>query len=177
MTKYAKTYAGALYDLAKEEGKEDEILKDLGVFCDSLREMPEYRKLLSTPAVSKEERKGLVKEAWGEALDQYTMNFICMLCDGNALSEIFNCEEEYKNRYNLDKGVVEVLVTSAVALSETQKAALIAAVERKIGKKIVLSEKVDSSVMGGLKLSVEGRQFDGTIAYHLNSIAALLSGN
>ena len=177
MTKYAKTYAGALYDLAAEEGKEDVILQDLQLFCDSLKEMPEYRKLLSTPAVPKEERKELVKQAWGEALNQYTMNFICMLCDGNAISEILDCEEEFKNRYNADKGIAEVTVTSAVALSDSQKTALIAAVEKKIGKKVVLNEKTDPSIIGGLKLSAAGREYDGSIAYHLNSIAALLSGN
>ncbi len=175
MTKYAKVYAGALYDLASEEHIEEEILKDLSVVCSCIREMPEYRKLLMTPALSKEERKGLIREAWQGSLNQYTLNFLCMLCDGESVSELLNCEEEFKNRYNEAKGIVEVLVTAAVALTEEQRKRLTAAVEKKTGKKVVLKEKTDPSVIGGMKLQAQGVQYDNTIAYHLSNIAQLLS--
>ena len=177
MTKYAKTYAGALYDLAAEEHITAEIMKDLSMVCDTLREMPEYSKLLSTPAIPKEERKALLREAWQGNISQYTMNFLCMLCDGGTIPEIYDCETEFRNRLNKDLGITEVVVTSAVALTDSQKNALIAAVEKKTGKKVVLKEKVDPSVLGGLKLSAEGKQYDGTVSYHLGSIAQLLSGN
>ena len=175
MTKYAKVYAGALYDLASEEHLEDRVLKDLGLVCSCLREMPEYRKLLMTPAISKDERKALVKEAWQGNLHQYTLNFLYMLCDGESVSELLGCEEEFRNRYNQDKGIVEVMVTSAVALSEEQRKKLTAAVEKKIGKTALLKEKVDPSVIGGLKLQVAGKEYDNTISYHLGNIAQLLS--
>ena len=177
MTKYAKTYAGALYDLAAEEHLEETIRNDLVSVCAMLREMPEYRKLLATPAISKEERKKLLEEAWNGNINQYTLNFLRMLCDGNSISEIFNCEEEFKNRYNKDRGIIEVCVTSAVALTETQKTALLSAVEKKTGHKVILQEKTDPSIIGGLKLSAEGKEYDGTVAYHLDSISKMLSEN
>ena len=52
---------------------------------------------------------------------------------------------------------------------------LAAAVEKKTGKTAMLKEKVDPSVIGGLKLQVAGMQYDNTIAYHLGNIAQLLS--
>lgn len=175
MTKYAKTYAGALYDLASEEHLEEEILKDLSLVCSTLKEMPEYRRLLMTPAISKEERKSLIKEAWQDNIHRYSLNFLYMLCDGESVSELPDCETEFRNRYNTDKGIVEVLVTSAVPLSEEQKKKLAAAVEKKTGKTAVFREKVDASVIGGLKLQLAGMQYDNTIAYHLGNIAQLLS--
>ena len=175
MTKYALVYAGALYDLAADEHLEDEILKDLGQVCSCLREMPEYRKMLMTPAISKDERKKLIREAWQGNLHQYTINFLSMLCDRDSISERLNCEEAFKNRYNEAKGIVEVSVTSAVALTEEQKARLKSALEKKIGKTAVLNEKVDPSVIGGLKIEAGGRQYDNTIAFHLGNIAQLLS--
>ncbi|MBR5730737.1 MAG: ATP synthase F1 subunit delta [Firmicutes bacterium] len=175
MTKYAKVYAGALYDLASEEHIEDEILKDLGLVCSYLREMPEYRKLLMTPSVPKEERKGLIREAWEGNLNKYSLNFLYMLCDGDSVSELLNCEEEFKNRYNQDKGIVEVLVTGAVPLTEDQRKKLKAAVEKKIGKTAVLKEKVDPSLIGGLRIQAQGVEYDNTIAYHLENLSQLLS--
>lgn len=175
MTKYALVYAGALYDLASDEHLEDVILKDLSAVCSCLREMPEYRKMLMTPAIPKEERKALLKEAWQENLHQYTLNFLCMLCDGDSISELLNCEEEFRNRYNKDKGIVEVFVTSAVALSDEQRTRLKAAIEKKINKTAIIKEKVDPSVIGGIRLQAQGVQYDDTVAYHLDSLSKLLS--
>ncbi len=175
MTKYAKVYAGALFDLAAEEHIEDEVKKDLGLVCSCVREMPEYRKLLMTPAVSKEERKELIRQAWKGNVHQYTLNFLCMLCDGDSVSELLNCEEEFRNRYNAAKGIIEVLVTGAVPLSEDQKGRLVKAVEKKTGKTVVLSEKVDPAVIGGLRLQLAGIEYDDTISFHLGNIAQLLS--
>ena len=47
--------------------------------------------------------------------------------------------------------------------------------EKKIGKTAVLNEKVDPSVIGGLKIEAGGRQYDNTIAFHLGNIVQLLS--
>jgi len=177
MTKYAKTYAGALYDLAQEEHIEEEVLKDLSSVCDMLRSMPEYLKLLSTPAISKAERKTLLEEAWMGNISQYSLNFLRLLCDGNSISEIFNCQEEFESRFNADRNIINVTVISAVKLSDKQREELLAAVEKKTGKKINLEEKIDESIIAGLKLQVEGKQYDGTVAYHLDSIAHMLSAN
>ena len=175
MTKYAKVYAGALYDLASEEHLEDEILRDLGMVCSCLREMPEYRKLLMTPSVPKDERKELLRQAWEGIVNKYTLNFLYMLCDGDSVSELLNCEEEFKNRYNQAKGIVEVLVTGAVPLTEDQRNKLKKAVEKKIGKTAVLKEKVDPSVIGGLRLQAQGVEYDNTVASHLENLSQLLS--
>ena len=177
MTKYAKTYAGALYDLAAEEGREDEILNDIALACDVLRKEPEYRRLLSSPAISKEERKSLLRESLGSSMGQYTMNFLCMLIDGGSLSELENCEREYVNRYNIAKNILEVSVTSAVALSEKQRDSLVSAIEKKTGKKVRLTEKLDPSVIGGLRLSADGKLYDGTIEHHLKNISQMLQSN
>ena len=64
MTRTAKTYGGALYDLAQEEHLEDAILADLAGVRAVLDENPDYLLLLCTPSVPKEERRGLLDEAW-----------------------------------------------------------------------------------------------------------------
>lgn len=177
MTKFSNTYGGALYDLAKEEGIEELVLKDLKIFSDTLLTNPDYKKLLTTPFVSKEERKGLIREAWQDSLNRYTINFLCLLCDRDSLAEIFDCEESYRKRFNNEHGITEVVVTTAVQLSDEQRSRLLSAIEKKLGKKLSMIEKIDSSVIGGIKLQAEGTQYDGTTAYHLESIAKMLSGN
>jgi len=175
MTKYAKTYGDALFELASDEKIEDAVKQDLASICGVIKENPEYRKLLTSPAISKEERKQLLKEAWEGNINPYTLNFLCILCDQEALSQLEGCVEEFIKRYNDLKGIVEADVISAVKLSEGQRKDLLKAIEKKTGKTIILNEKVDPSIMGGLKLQLAGKQYDDSVAYHLGSIAQLIS--
>ena len=61
-------------------------------------------------------------------------------------------------------------MVSAVALSEEQKAALITKLEKLCQKKIILSEKIDPEVLGGLKVEVDGKTLDGTVSGRLKEI-------
>lgn len=177
MTKYAGTYANALFDLACEEKLEDKVLDDITSFCKVLRENPDYYKLLLTPAVSKEEKKKLLFDAFGFNYHKYTMNFMYMLCDNSSFSEILGCEETYRSLYNKLKGVTEVKVITAVQLDEKQKNDLISVIEKKTGKKIILTEKIDSTLLGGIRLSFDGKEYDGSVAYHLGKLKNILSNN
>ena len=53
MTDAANQYGTALYELAKEEGLQKEILSQLEVLTKACAEDPEFLTLLSTPSVPK----------------------------------------------------------------------------------------------------------------------------
>lgn len=53
MTKTAGVYGGALYDLAREEGKTEEILQQLHTVNDLFKEEPQFVYLLATPSLPK----------------------------------------------------------------------------------------------------------------------------
>ena len=50
ISKTAMTYGGALYDLAREESLEEQILGELHAVSDLFRQNPEYTKLLMLSA-------------------------------------------------------------------------------------------------------------------------------
>jgi len=177
MTKYAKVYGDALYDLAVESKTEDVILSDLAKISAMLKEEAGYQKLLTSPAIENEEKKKLIEEAWKDSVNEYTLNFLRLLSDHSSLGEFSGCAEEFRARYNQDKKLIEVKVTSAVELSDKQREALKVAIEKKTGKKAVLIEKIDKNVLAGLKVSANGTEYDSTVANHLNGIARVLAGN
>lgn len=107
MTRTAKTYGGALYDLAQEEHLEDAILADLAGVRAVLDENPDYLRLLCTPSVPKEERRGLLDEAWRGNVHPYVLNFMKLLCDNGTLRELSGCAQEYRRRYNAAHDILE----------------------------------------------------------------------
>lgn len=174
MTQTARLYGGSLYDLAAEEQLTSVMIEQVQQIRQIFRENPDYIRLLSEPAIALEERKGLIETAFGTQVERYLVNFLKMLCERNLLREYAGCCEEFTRRYNVDNGIAEATITSAVKLREAQMAALKEKLEKISEKKISLTLKVDPAVMAGLRVEIEGRQLDGTVQGRLSGISRKL---
>ena len=170
MTETAKMYGGSLYDLAAEEGLETRILGELDEVQQLLKQNPDYLRLLSTPSIPKKERCGLLDEALRGQVHLYVLNFLKILCEKGTLRELSGCARAYRVRYNQAHGILEATATTAVAMTEQQRAALHAKLESLTGKTIDLKTKVDAKVLGGIRLDIEGTELDGTVQNRLASL-------
>ena len=103
------------------------------------------------------------------------VNFLKLLCERKILREFAGCCEEFIRRYNSAHGIAEAVVTSAVKLSDTQMEALKAKLEKLSGKKVYLVQKTDASVLGGLRVELEGVQLDGTVQSRISGISKKLN--
>lgn len=172
MTELAKRYGGSLYDLAAEEALESRLLQELDLAVDCFRREPDYLRLLSTPSIPKKERTALLDEAFGGSTHPYLVNFLKILCDEGALRELPGCARAYRVRYNQAHGIVEVTAVSAVALDAAAQEKLRAKLAEMTGKTIELTLRVDPSVLGGIRLDLEGTRLDGTVRHRLDALRA-----
>lgn len=175
MTERAGIYGGSLYDLAAEEHLTKPIYDDMLAVRDILRENPDYLRLLSEPAIKKEERLDLIEKAFGAACERYLVSFLKLLCDRNLLGEFEGCFTAYKKRYNADHNIAEAVVTSAVALSDGQLKTLGDKLGKYSGKTVVITQRIDPKVLAGIKVELEGRQLDGTVSGRLDNMSRKLS--
>lgn len=175
MTQTARLYGGSLYDLAAEEQLTDTVMQQMKEVRTLFRENPDYLRLLGEPSIPKGERTKLIEDAFGSQAERYLVNFIKLLCERNLLGEYAGCCEEFTRRYNADNNIAEAVVTSAVALSESQMEALRARLEKLSGKQVSLIQKTDSSVVAGLRVEIEGKQLDGTVQSRLSGISRKLN--
>ena len=174
MTQAANTYAQALYDLAKDEGLGKEILEELAALKDVFSANPEYSKLLSAPDLPKQERCKILDEAFRGKVNPYVLNFLKILTEKGYIRQFPACCDAYRGFYNDDNGILVVKAVSAVALSGAQIEKLTAKLEATTGKQIDLHCSVDAAMLGGLRLSYDGKQVDGTVKNRLDSIGKLL---
>ena len=175
MTKTARLYGGSLYDLAAEEQLTGIIMEQMMEIRQLFRDNPDYVKLLGEPSIPKGERIDLIEKAFGAQAERYLVNFIKLLCERGLLGEYAGCCQEFTRRYNLDYGIAEAVVTSAVALSKSQMEALRDKLEKISGKKVSLTQKTDASVVAGLRVELEGKLLDGTVQSRLSGISKKLN--
>ncbi len=175
MTERARVYGGSLYDLAAEENLTDVIMNQLIDVKQLFRENPDYLKLLSEPAIKKNERLDLIEKAFGASAERYLVSFLKLLCERNFLNEFEGCCDTFRKRYNADHNIADAVVISAVALTNQQLEALKVKLATISGKKVALEQRIDKSVLAGIKVELEGKQLDGTVAGRLTGMSRQLN--
>lgn len=176
MTELAKRYGGSLFELAAEEALEDRILEELDGAAGCIRREPDYLRLLSTPSIPKKERCALLDEAFGGQVHPYVVNFLKILCEEGALRELPACAREFRTRYNRAHGILEVTAVSAVALPAASQEKLRQRLAAMTGRTIDLTVKTDPTVLGGIRLDMDGTRLDGTVRRRLETIKGEING-
>ena len=170
MTKTAELYGGSLYDLAVEENAAAAMMEELDGIRKIFRENPDYIRLLSEPSIPRAERISLIDQAFDGQVHPYVNNFMKVLCREGLIRELTGCIAQFRSRFYKDQNIAEAVVTSAVPLNEKQISALQAKLEKMSGKTILLQQKVDAKVIGGLKVEVDGMQLDGTLENRISTV-------
>lgn len=174
MTSVGSTYGEALYDLAKAENLSSDILQEIAALDESFRQEPDFLRLLQTPNLNKQERCQIVDNGFRGKLHPYVLNFLKILTEKGYIRHFPQCVKAYRQHYNLDNNILPVTAVTAVPLSEEQKKKLAEKLCSLTGKAIDLVNKVDTAVMGGVRLDYDGKRLEDTVANRLASISALL---
>ena len=176
MTDFAREYGEGLYDLAREEHLEDELLQQLNVLREEFDKQPDFLLLLSNRALGIKERLSILDNALSGQVHPYLLNFLKILCQRDALQEFRGCVQVYVRQYNEDSRVASAQVTTAAPLTQDQKERLIQKLKDMTGRKVVLTEKLDPSLLGGVVLEMDGRRWDNTVRRRLNNLRDVIAG-
>ena len=174
MSDVSKEYGAALYQLAREEDVADQLLDETKTAEKILLDNPAYVALLSSPDLSKEERSAAVARAFADG-HRYLVNFLSMMVERGYSREITACFAEFRRLYREDHGIAVAKVTSARALSDSEKSKLVAALARRYGVTVEAEYKTDPALLGGMKVEISGNLLDGSVRRRLDGVKADLS--
>lgn len=175
MTQLAVEYGTALFELAKEERLLDRLDGEMTVLDRIFQEEKGYLSLLSSRALPVEERLRILDEGIGHEAHVYLTNFIKLLMQRGALAYFHECAKHFHQLAMEEQGVVEATVTTAEALSETQKARLVKRLSEISGKAVRLDVRLDRNLIGGLRVDMQGRRYDNTIQHRLDLMRRYLA--
>ncbi len=174
MTHISNVYAQALYDLARTEKIEEQVLQQLQVLSKCFEQIPEYLRLLSAPNVSKQERCGILDDCFRGQTHPYVLNFLKILTEKGYVRQFPLCVTAYRAQYYRENGIVPVCAVTATALTPAQTEKLSGKLAQMTGKTVELTNRVDASCLGGVRLEYDGKCVDDTIQHRLDTIRSLL---
>ena len=176
MTQAGSVYGTALYSLALEEGLTEKLLAELTVLQESFRETPDFIRLLSSPNLSKQERCQILDDSFRGKVQPYVLNFLKILTEKGYMKYFHDCFKTYEDLYNRDNGILPVTAITAIAMSSEQVEKLTPKLSRATDKKVKLLNKVDPSVLGGVRLDYDGKRLDDTVSHRMDAITKALKG-
>lgn len=171
-----KEYAEALFMLAAEEKQVEEYLADLKSIQQLIRENPAYIEFLASPAISLQERLAAIDEAFAGKVPAYIEYFLKLLTEGGRIRLLDGCIGEFERLVMQLARRAPATVYTAAELTDEQKEALCRKLEARIGKGIDPVYVLDRSLIGGLKIEIEGKTYDGSVKHRLREVKEVMIG-
>lgn len=172
----AGRYAEALFQLSKEQDQMEERKEEALVLRDVLKTNPELPVFFRAVRVTDDEKKALIDQVFESFLPE-TKNFLKLLVDKDRMYVLDEILMEFIRLANSELGIETATVASARPLDETQMKRIREALEKKTGHKIQLENRIDKSLIAGIKVTTGNSVTDVTVAHRIEGMKeALLKG-
>ena len=186
----SREYASAMFALASEESAEkhrpeivDRYLERSAEIREILKSYPEWVDLLASPCISAEERRQAADRVllFGQNDENSEMyeNFASLaklLSDRGEARILDDVLRDFERICRMTSGIVTAKVTSAVELTDDEKARLKKSVEKKLGRRVELECAVDPSILGGVIIRADEMVLDGSLKKKLSGIRSAMEG-
>jgi len=174
----ARQYARALLVVAEERGEDEPLrlrteLRQLSTLTGEHRGL---RAALDARGVTLADRgRALAAIAEGAGASPLVPRLLGVLAKNDHLSLLPALADAYGELVNAARGIVPVEATGALELTDEQERALVDALKTATGSEVELATKVEPEALGGLRVKMAGRTYDGTVAAQLHALRRRLA--
>lgn len=172
----ARRYATAIFQLATEAGLVERVASDLHAFVKALAADDTVRRFYVAPIVDREEKAGVIGQAFG-GLSDIARHAILLLVRKRREGLIEEIVRQYDRLEREARGAQTLRVTTARSLSPAELDAIVAKLSTTYGTPFDVTQTVDPALIGGVRITMNDKRIDGTIAGRLDDLARMLSTN
>lgn len=172
----SKTYGDALFEVAVESGQLDVYWDEAKAVKAAMDENPELFKLMSHPKIVKEEKVKIIEDIFAGQVSRELVGLLRMIVEKGHFDEIDSVLDYFDDRVKEFKNIGTAFVTTAMELSEVQRAA----VEKRLLEttkyvKFEMHYAVDSALIGGMVIRIGDRVVDSSVRTKLSALTRELS--
>ncbi len=171
----AKRYAEAVFAIARDEGTEDAWRDDLS----TLRELvdnPQAAAFFASGRTSEDQKRQLV-EAVLRGTQPLALNLARLLLQRGRLGLAPQIAAEYDQMLDAARGIRHAEVTTAVPLTDAERAAVVERLRGLTGaREVRLETRVDPGLIGGMMARIGDRLIDGSTRSRLLQLKRSLAG-
>ncbi len=164
----AKRYSKALFSLAREEKAIEEYGAELDGFNQVLKDLPDLESALRNPLYPETVRKTLFQKVAAQLeFSPIIKSFLNLLIEKGRIQHLPEIADYYHRLIDEFSNIARAKVKAASKLSDADIKEIAVALEKKIGKKIVVEFEVDPSLIGGVFAQIGDFVLDGSVKRQL----------
>ena len=171
----SKVYGEALFQIAVEENRTDEMMEEISAVSKALEENTELQLLMEHPKVIREEKVHLLENCFKGRVSNDVTGFLAVVVSKGRFKELPAIFDYLTARIKEYKKIGVVTVTSAAELREDQKKKIQEKLLATTGyKALEITWNVDACLIGGLVIRIGDRVVDSSVRTKLNGLTKQL---
>lgn len=173
----AKRYAKALYEAAKESNEVDAVISDLKAAVSIVESNDELALVLNHPNIDTSAKTGLLQSVFTGKVSALVLNLLVLLVERKRTELVGAVSEQLVKIAGKALGRAEAVVYSPKPLSEQEAAAVAARFTTLTGKAIHVVNTVDETLLGGVKVRIGDKLYDGSLSGKLKRLDKALQAS
>ena len=173
MSVVAKVYAKALFESATGTSAAglDKIQTQLSQFVAALKSSKDLQVMLYAPITTGKE-KASITQALADKMgtEPVLSKFLVLVANKDRMNALPEILEEFSAVRIAAEGGLQGRVVAAEAIGDADVASLSQAFTKKLGRKVSFNVSTDPSLLAGVKVTVNGVTYDGTLKSQLERL-------
>lgn len=162
--KTATAYAEAWLEASKNNKAEDDVLQEVKALREGISAISDLWSKFSAPIESEEQQYDIITTLADKiSLSPISKSILQVIAENNRLNLIFLILDKYIHLYYKDKGIIEVSIDTAIALSSEQDKQLKQALETKLNSPVIIDYHIKPEILGGLAIRYNSFLIDDTL--------------
>ena len=171
----ATRYAKSLIGLAQEQGKLDEVFKDMKSIDNTFETNKELKVMFKSPIITADKKLTIVKSLFEGKISEMLFRFLALMIKKGREAYFHEMINSFILQYNVLKEITPVTITSAIKLDPGLIQSMITNLQKKENlKEVELREVIDSEMIGGFILQYADKMIDSSVSTSLNSLRNII---
>jgi F-type H+-transporting ATPase subunit delta len=171
----ARRYAKAIFEIGVEKGIFELVGRQLTELAEQWRDSPELAQALENPVFKLSQKRAVLQGMLPRvAPARQVQSLALLLLERGRIAALPAIARAYEEMCDEKLGRVRARVCSAQPLDIASEAEIRKALERRTGKKVLMTTEVDPALIGGVVAHVAGMVLDGSVASRLAGLKTRL---
>lgn len=169
-----ETLARVLFELATVSDVVDAVDADLASVAKAVRGHVDLHQALRDTSLPVEKKRDILRDIFGEQVTPEALAIVTLMVERGMTDSLSELTRVFSETAEAKRGVIVAEVTTAIELDDALRAKLVKQISEATGRPVTLRERVDESILGGIRINVAGRVLDGTVTSQLGSVRQAL---
>lgn len=166
----ARSYAETLFELAGRNDALTQYGEAMETVASLIEEDGKFRTFLETPRIDDDDKKAVIRKAFGDSLPKHVVNFVLVTIDKRRQKLLRSIAQQYHALLDEHMGREHVQVTVARPLDDAGRDMVAQRLSAALGTQAIPHIRVDPDIVGGLIVRTGNTIYDGSVRSRLDGM-------